>query len=148
MPVITPTHEALDAEDIDQFESRFGIQFPPDYRRFLLEYNGGTTLPNRFETEDGKIESMVVRFFSMYDPEDDALEDEYTDLSLDDELPSNLLPIAIDPVEDRIVISLSGDDRGAVYYWNWGAEPDPASCSYRYMRRIAPNFDAFLAKLR
>jgi len=148
MPVISPTHEALAEADVGQFESRFGLQFPDEYRRFLIAYNGSIPTPKRFETEDGKVDSMVVRFFSMYDPEDDALEDEYTDITLDGEISSNLLPIAIDPLEDRIVISLSGDNTGAVSDWNWGEEPDPSTCSYRYMRRIASSFDAFLAKLK
>lgn len=147
MPVITPTHAPLSDSDIVQFERRFTINLPDTYRDFLRAYNGGKPLPKRFDTEDDKVSSMVARFFAMYDDEDDALEDEYTDITLDGVIPANLLPVAIDPARNRILLSLSGPDQGAVYYWSWDEEPEPATCSYRYMRRIAPDFDAFLAGL-
>lgn len=148
MPEITPTHAPLSEEVIAQFEGRFSISLPDSYRHFLLAHNGGKPIPKRFDTEDGKVGSMVARFFPMFDDEDDALEDEYTDITLEGVIPKNLMPIAIDPAENRILLSIGGNDRGAVYYWSWDEEPDPATCSYRYMRRIAASFDGFLSRLK
>ena len=90
---------------------------------------------------------MVSRFFPLQDAQQFALGDEYEEISLDAVVPSHFLPVAIDPAGNRIVISLAGDDCGAVYYWCWGQEPDPVSCSYEYMRRVAPDFAVFLANL-
>ena len=148
MPVITTNNDSLSIEDITQFEDRFAIRLPVEYRSFLLANNGGEPMPRGFSTEDGKVRSMVSRFFPMYDPEEFALDDEYSEISLDGLIPSHLLPIAIDPAENRVLLSLSGDDCGAVYYWSWDEEPDPASCSYKYMRRVAPNFEMFFMNLK
>ncbi len=44
----------IDARDIEQFEQRLGITLPPDYRAFLLNYNGGVVESYPLETPDGK----------------------------------------------------------------------------------------------
>lgn len=147
MPVILPTHPPLDAGALDDFESRFAIRLPIEYRRFLINYNGGKPMPKHFDTVDGKIRSMVVRFFPLWDDDIDSLEDEYTDLTLDGELPRNLIPIAIDPIKNRLVLSLDGDDAGFVYYWSWDQEPAVSSGTYRCMRLVAKDFDQFLSSL-
>ena len=40
-------------EDIARFETRFGATLPPEYRAFLLNYNGGVVDLDPWETPDG-----------------------------------------------------------------------------------------------
>jgi uncharacterized protein (TIGR02996 family) len=49
---------AIDAYDIKQFEQRFDITLPNDYRAFLLNYNGGIIDEFPYETPSGEIISV------------------------------------------------------------------------------------------
>jgi uncharacterized protein (TIGR02996 family) len=40
-----PGAKAVTGDDLDTLEKRFEIKLPPDYRAFLLNYNGGTPHP-------------------------------------------------------------------------------------------------------
>jgi SMI1 / KNR4 family (SUKH-1) len=132
--------------DLKKIEFRLGYPLPPEYRNFILQHNGGRPVPHRFSTKDGKIESGVKTFFPVADAGDNLLS-EIDDITLTGTIPRNLFPIAIDPIENRLLLSGAGDDAGSVYYWSWDEEPDDATCSYRYMRKIADDFDDFLANL-
>lgn len=103
-----------------------------------------------FETEDKKVAGWITEFLlkKSSTQENGVCEAEYRELALGGSIPRNLLPIAVVANGDRILISVDGADAGHVYYWGWSEEPEPPSNSYKYMRRIAKDFDAFLAGLR
>ena len=113
----------------------------------MLAHNGGVANRRRFETRDGKVSSYATRFAAVSDSEEDNLLDEIDGITLAGQIPKNLIPIAVDPGEDRIVLSVAGPDAGSVYYWAWGEEPRKPTCSYKYMRLIASDFDEFLSLL-
>jgi hypothetical protein len=132
--------------DLKKIEASLGYALPLEYRNFILQNNGGRPVPHRFSTVDGKIESGVKLLFPVADVGDNLLS-EIDDFTLTGTIPRNLFPIATDPIENRLLLSGAGDDVGSVYYWSWDEEPDDTTCSYRYMRKIADNFNDFLAKL-
>jgi hypothetical protein len=143
---IDNSQSAVQDIDLKKIEARLGYPLPSDYRTFILQHNGGRPAPHRFSTKDGKIESGVKAFFPIADVGVNLLS-ETDEITLTGTIPRNLFPIAIDPIENRLVLSGSGDDAGTIYYWSWDEEPDDATCSYRYMRKIADNFNDFLANL-
>lgn len=57
-------------ERVNKFEQEKNINFPSDYRKFLLEYNGGVVMPNYPVSKKLKIEiDPIERFYSLQDIE-------------------------------------------------------------------------------
>lgn len=144
---MTTTAPPVNEKQVAELEAKAGVSLPAPYREFLLEHNGGVPGRDRFETRDGKVSSFVSKFAAISDTEEDNLLDEIRGITQAGQIPPNLIPIAVDPAEDRIVLSVSGPDVGSVYYWAWGEEPKKPTCSYKYMRLIAKSFDEFLSLL-
>ena len=97
---------------------------------------------------DGKVKSMVSVFLPLCDDIEDNLLEEIRGITLAGQIPGNLIPIAMDPADNRLVMSCMGDDMGKVYYWAWDEEPQRAhKTSYTYMRLIANSFAEFISKL-
>lgn len=148
MVTIIDSEKPISIKQMKMFEKSIGSNLPDNYRTFLFQHNGGKPTPKRFATKDGKVESMVSKFFPLSDQTPDNLMDEFKGFNLFKQLPANLLSIAQDPTGNRIVISCRGDDIGAIYYWSWDEEPTPPTCSYDYMRLIAHSFNDFVSILK
>lgn len=146
--IIKNSQTKLTEEEIEQLESQTGISLPVDYKAFLLEHNGGEPDPSEFQTKDGKVQSFVSYFLPISNLVDDNLLEEIEGLSQAGQIPSNLIPIATDPADNRIVLSVEGKERGKVYYWAWDEEDDNHIASYKYIRLIADSFDDFIRLLR
>jgi uncharacterized protein (TIGR02996 family) len=59
----------IDVQDIEEFERRFGIALPHDYRAFLLNYNGGVVGKCFYETPDGeRFYPLEYKFYSLKCP--------------------------------------------------------------------------------
>ncbi|WP_192886559.1 SMI1/KNR4 family protein [Agrobacterium sp. LAD9] len=115
---------------IRQFELQFALELPDHLREALLR----DQIPNEnvvFETEDRKVAGWITEFFPVKSDGSTSYASEYEQISLAQLLPRNLLPIAMVANYDRIVVSLSGADKGYIYYWAWSEEPDPESNSYQ-----------------
>lgn len=145
MKIISP-HSPLKDFNLIKIEKALGYSLPPQYKDFIMQYNGGRPIPHRFLTVDGKIESGVKWFFSISN-DINNLFSEIDELTLAGVIPRNLFPVAIDPVGNRLLLSGTGDDVGCIYYWSWDEEPEIETCSYKYMKKIADSFNDFLAKL-
>lgn len=133
---------------IRQFEAQYALELPAQLQEALLSNQIADRQGGWFETEDRKVVGWITQFWPVESDDSESYASEYKQLSLNQMLPCNLLSIALVANNDRIVISLDGADRGHVYYWAWSEEPDPETNSYQYLRRIAVNFDKFLAALR
>ena len=138
----------LDEAQLAAAERELRVQFPPEYRHFLAQWNGGRPRPNVFhyESHGRKKSGMVDWFLGIHGGEHDNL-CEYARW-YKGRVPANLLPIAHDPGGNLICIAVSGSDLGAVYFWDHeyeNPEGQPPSTENVYL--IAPDFDAFLASL-
>ena len=140
-------------EKVAAFEARCGFPLPPDYRRFLLDQNGGdrpvAPEPDEDEDEDEAPE-QTVRFFSLgaaaavpvpveevnRDPE--RWHEEWLILMTDLELrmaggrdhgsrsfPPDILPVA-EPFVGVLLLRLKGRGTGAVFYCPHPEGYDPA----------------------
>ncbi len=144
--VITGASAPVTEDDLRRLEADTGVSLPRRYREFLLRHNGGTPSRTRFATRDGKVESHVMRFAPLCTNDELDLRQEIEGFR--GLIPGEMIPIAIDPVEDRVLLAVSGKDAGRVFYWAWSEEPETPTCSRRYMRLVADSFDEFLAALR
>jgi len=143
----------ISKEDIAYLEGEIGHKFPSEYMRFLLDYNGGMPQPDCHDvqnTEGTNIGSFVGIhvFYSIAgveakssDQEDDyTIEWSYS--TYQGRIPENFLPIGEDAGGNQICLSLNGEDRGSVWYWDHEAEIAPPS--YRNCYKIADSFQTLL----
>lgn len=144
---IENSRPSFSTADLALVENTINCQLPSDYRKFLLAYNGGKPDTRRFSTANGKITSSVMDFFPITNDAETGLLSEIQGITISKLIPKNLIPIAIDPIENRLLISISPDDFGAIYYWAWDEEPDPETCSYQYITIIANSFSEFINML-
>jgi hypothetical protein len=127
-----PAGKTSDRE-IRAFEAVLGHRLPPEYRRFLLKFNGGHPQPDAFLL--GMEEDVVMCFFPMRPMElrevdtnslDELriwplhcawkdLQDDM-DESENDDVDRSLLPIGTDGSGNYICIALERDNRGAVLF--------------------------------
>ena len=138
--------------DILAFEKRLGCSLPEDYRRFLLEVNGGGLTIVNMSFAYGNINLLLS--LNSPDENDDLLE--YTlrhrALSL---LPSpDLLAVGFDDGGGRILLALEGEHRGEVWFENT-SDPRPEDANPRVewfkrrdMKKLADSFEQFMSSLK
>jgi cell wall assembly regulator SMI1 len=108
------------AERIRDLEAVLGTALPEDYVGFLRIHNGGTPARDRvsFRDQDGcHQDTTLSRFFGVDDVEDDLARTwEY--FLEQERVPPGYLPIASDGFGNMLVLSLSGDGAGSVWFWD------------------------------
>jgi hypothetical protein len=139
----------LEPSDLINLENVIGYKLPSDYKNFLLKYNGG--VPKQWchdvqGTEGTGIGKAVgMRCFYWIDgPEnkDSRIKKiyslEWTYSLYRGRIPDNFFPISEDDGGNQICLSLYGEDRGSIWYWDHEAEHYPPSYSNCY--KIANSF--------
>ncbi|AQY49783.1 hypothetical protein PWEIH_02222 [Listeria weihenstephanensis FSL R9-0317] len=143
MVKITSKNEKLSLDRLEVFEKEHDIRFSTEYRKFLLNYNGGYPDKSTFKIkgEDGEYESILNVLYGigeMYDNLEKNFDifDELVDVGF--------VPIADDPGGNQICISINKENYGAIYFWEHelGNEDELENLFY-----IAANFDEFLTNL-
>jgi cell wall assembly regulator SMI1 len=143
--------EPLTESELESVERELDVELPRDYRRFLLEQNGGRTV------DDWVLDTPIAHSIGGVLPCDFysvARSGQY-DMSwmLDSYglhwLAAGVLPIAEDPGGNVICLSLRGDEYGSVYFWDHelgaheGDLPSPQGLTV-----VAESFEAFVSGLR
>ncbi|NBB21356.1 hypothetical protein GVN20_18465 [Runella sp. CRIBMP] len=116
-----PTSE----EEIKAFEKRYDITLPEEYKKHLLEYNGGYpergVMPKR---KAGKsydaFNTMLNYFLAIYDGKHNNLERTFNNVK--ERIPKGFLPFANDPGGNLFCISCSIEDFGYIYIWDLESE--------------------------
>jgi len=113
---------SLTALDLQEFEQRLGYLLPEEYKTFLLQYNGGTPIPNTYKIVGWTEPCSLVNEFNGIIP------DQYNDIEenielLEGRLPNGFIPIADDPGGSSLLLSVDKDTYGKVYYWDHENEP-------------------------
>ncbi|MHC4404884.1 MAG: SMI1/KNR4 family protein [Planctomycetota bacterium] len=131
-------------------EKSLKVKFPKAYRAFLLACNGGEPAPDGFR-RPGEEEPWVYvqQFLEISDHEGINLVDSFNLFKREhDWLPKSLMPIAKDPGGNLICLSVSGTDKGAVYFWDHeqaGERELDDPSDYADVTLIAASFEEFLA---
>ncbi|MWC31271.1 SMI1/KNR4 family protein [Paenibacillus sp. MMS18-CY102] len=135
-------------QDIKDFENKHSIQLPNEYKQFLMFKNGGRTEQRRFTTNDatkkGKITSSVSMFFPLSKENEVNIEEKFEGYNLTRIVPSNLFPIALDPVQGLICLSIEGEDEGSVYHCDMDYFDEDNELRKEYIRLISKSFTEFL----
>jgi cell wall assembly regulator SMI1 len=143
----------LTEEKILEMEERLGTGFPADYRRFLLEHNGGRPSPARFDIvwqgsqecgEEWKT-SEVSRFLAIHDGEK-ANFSMVNEVDFRKRLPPGTIAIAQDPGGNVILLALDGPLANRVLFWVKDREAQAGQVpGYDNVGVIADSFDDLLA---
>jgi len=131
-------------EKIAAFEKGLGRPLPPQYRQFLISYNGGRPKIDEFGIP-GQGSSQANFFYGIDVGKDYKCYELKKNVDvLKGRIPNELLPIADDPGGNQICISLSPDDCGRVYFWDHEKELEPDQT----VIPLADSFDEFIDSLR
>lgn len=143
MAKIEGSYESLTLEQIEQFELGHNVRFTKQYKKFLLEFNGGFAVPNIFKISNEQGESVLNVFYGIGDMYDN-LED-FLDI-YDDRLPKGFIPIADDSNGNLICLGTNEYYYETIYFWDHEEEPeDSENMSNMYF--LANNIYEFLDKL-
>lgn len=113
--------DAADPVRVAALEGKLGVRLPDDYR-----------------------DSLVDWFLALYDGEHSNLETVCGWLV--NRLPDNLLPIALDPFGNVVLLGLVGEHRGKIYFWDHENEP-ARQPNWSNIDLVADGFDTFLREL-
>ena len=124
MATFFETEEKITEYQIKELEEKLNFRFPSEYKKHILEFNGGRCEPNAFSFEEnGKItESCIDWFLAIYEGEYDNLETEFKALKIEEKrMPTSFFPIAHDPGGNYICMD---SENGKIYFWNHEKEVD------------------------
>lgn len=144
---IEGAERSVGPEAIELFERVLGRKFPKEYRNFLLEYNGGSIVPNCFNFINGEQGSLIHFFYKINS------KNNYNDLLsgtrlFGQRIPPDFIPIASDPFGNQICIAIGGPEYGKIYFWDHEFEVDDGyQATIDNMKLIAHNFSGFLDSL-
>ena len=135
--------------DVDGFEQRFGVVLPRDYRAFLLEVNGGRTAETHREFDRG----ILNQLFSLNEPKESRNLAEWNERVRKDLKTPDLIIVGVDDGGGRILLAVSGDHSGEVWFQvhegrPWEANPRVLWHDRRDLRKLADSFPAFMSLLR
>lgn len=123
--------------DLENFEKSIKPPnfLPPDYRRFLRKYNGGSFIECVImETPVGPV--VVAQFYSLLEGDEYYIVRAWNNLS--GYISEGFLPIAVDPGGSYFVIDLTPSRNGVVDFW------DHENQKFTF---IADSFSEFIGKM-
>ena len=141
MRAIGDAGPAIDGSDIVLVEGEIGEVLPPDYRAFLLRYNGGLPTPDIVDIPKlpGSPTDVQVLFGVRRSVESSNIAWNWH--AYGERIPRGCLPIACDSGGNLFCMSIVASDKGAISYVDQSASPWR---SYR----VADSFTDFLDALR
>ena len=100
---------------ITEFEKKYEFVFPEQYREFLLKYNGGETPSSEFKIN--KVSSDITGFYGVGEA-DKYLNYDFFERTggLREYIEDSLLPIASTSFGDYVLIGVSDDKMGKIYF--------------------------------
>ena len=128
-------------------EGFLGLRLPEDYRRYLLNTNGGKPEKNLFPIP-GQGDDAVNRFFSLISKNKEETIP-YQLNNYKNRMPSEMLPIGNDAGGNVITLSMKGKNRGSIFFWDHDKESDEEPQPYyENLTLIADSFSLFLENLK
>lgn len=142
------SQEPLTEEDIATAEAELGLSLPEQYKRFLLNYNGGYPEPDAFPIQNNPSDTHGLVHYFLCIKKDDIYNLMTYVTRFRGRVPGELLPIAVDPGGNLICLSVVGANRGQVYFWEHEEEaPEGELPGYGNVYLVADSFDQFFNDL-
>ena len=112
----------LTEDTLKAVEKKYAIQLPGDYRKFLLENNGGFPWPNcvTFTEAGRKTASDVFCYLAILDKRAWASMEWHFD-TFSRWLPKNTVPIARDSCGNLWLLAVGSENSGSVFFWDHGS---------------------------
>jgi SMI1-KNR4 cell-wall len=144
--VMKEVGRSINDEDIRILENNIGISLPEDYKEFLKRSNGGRPTPKYFPIQGftNNPVGQVQDFFGIDDPVQSCRLDWKYKMFLG-RIPKNLFPIACEDGGSLVCLSLSGQDKGCVYYWDFYGQTNLQNHDNVFL--ITETFQGFLDSL-
>ena len=143
---------AVSEADVAGFEAQLGHALPEDYRRFLLEVNGGRLAMENKSFRYGNVNMLFS--LNAADEGDDLLTWALHERSTS-ALPSrDLLFVGYDDGGGLILVAVAGEHRGEVWFENRsdprpeGSNPRVLWFDRRDMKKLADSFEQFMGTLK
>ena len=133
-------------ELLHDFEAQIRIDLPDDYKKFLLEYNGGKHLPDFFWIEYQHDGSIVYQFYGLYSEIGPFSINTYTGKDLYG-IPISMLPIGDDGTGNYICIGIYPDNLGEIFFLDHELHPVHDANSMVGITKLAGSFTDFLNNL-
>lgn len=131
--------------ELEEFEHGLTVKLPEDYRIFLLSYNAAKPKPAAYFINEQQGDNLVRDLLGLCDKDWYSLRDHLE--VYNGRIPSNFLPIATDYFSNLVCLSISGEDRGKVYFWDHDWEVVDGEPDYSNVHLIAESFTVFLESL-
>lgn len=140
-------------EEIKQIEEAISRSFPADYINFLINFGGSAfegyvdfCFLDKYSHDERGLLSV---FFGVRPGDGYDLMRNYE--TYRERIPPNFLPIADDPGGNLICLSIDGDDKGSVYFWDHNEEEIPSDgevAGYSNVYLLARTFSEFINSLQ
>lgn len=111
-------------EAIANFEARWRVVLPAEYKQFLLDSNGGYPTPNIFVVQGWYGWGSGLNFFYGIHEAEKVDRLDWACKVYDQRVPADLLPIAYDAFGNNICLGWKGERKGKVYFWDHEDELD------------------------
>jgi hypothetical protein len=145
----------LAERDLASVERELGVQFPADYRAFMVRHNGGRAIPKAFKiswqqgqppAEDWRTSALSWLFFVWDKPEANLLR--MNTVTYKDRIPEQTVAIGTDAFGNPILLAFGGPHKGKVLFWSSDHEVEEGQTpGYDNVGVIADSFSDFLSKL-
>jgi hypothetical protein len=134
-------------QELETFEETFNLILPNDYKNFLLCHNGGKTVRRRFETKDKTITSSIMLFLPLSKETENNLEYYYEKYNIGKIIPSNFIPLGVDPADSLICLSINGEDQGTVYFCDLDYIEEDNGLKQEFIKLVSQSFSEFVNSL-
>jgi len=141
----TPT-----ADDLRNAERMIGRPLPEEYKRFLMEHNGGRPEPAEFKITwrgqdwaDDWQTGMVHYFLALHDGELSNFFKYFR--TYQGRIPEDTVPIAYDPGGNLVLLGVGDTNMGRVFFWVQDFEVEEGKIAdYGNVGLVANRFNEFL----
>lgn len=108
-------HVPISEDDLNRAEARLRLSLPEDYRRFLLQTNGGEPVPASFEIlgYDARATISVLYGVLVKVP---GFNLEWNFGKLKKVIPTGFLPSGHDAFGDPLLVGTTGEERGCIFF--------------------------------
>lgn len=137
-------------ERIAAFEKAVEGVLPEDYKSFLKQKNGGRPKPNYllFKKRNGREEDTALQYFyALCDERVGSIEENFGIMK--GRIPAGFLPIATDSFGNKILLRITPQGTGKVYFWDHEEEDDDEEFpTMKNISQIAVSFSELLGLLQ
>jgi cell wall assembly regulator SMI1 len=139
----------ITSKDIEKTETKLGIQFPAEYKAFLLRHNGGRPAKEWFPKPRNPSDGVLLHYFLAVTREETSSISEHA-ARFRDRIPAALLPIARTAGGNVICVGVATPHLGKVYLWDHEREEEVArgsKPSWNNVELLASSLGEFVAGL-